>query len=206
MRALTKAEVIEYLSWFENMGSEYPHSDAEGLFFTDPEARCIDLEYPKPDRLPWFVRFLAAIGYEDKDFEGALVWFTGWGVWNSSDEGVGYRIVDAMHRAAGQPGSFETAPGNVFRADELPDAIAMLMQPMVFGFDAYYLPKWSYGTGQFFVFVSHDSYVNIITRTKEFYDKIFSLLKELDLSPRPSSEARILRFCRPSPKREDAVQ
>ena len=44
----------------------------------------------------------------------------------------------------------------------------MLMQPMVFGFDAYYLPKWSYGTGQFFLYVSHDSFVSVVTRTREF--------------------------------------
>ena len=132
------------------MGPEYPHSNNEGLFFTDPEARCIDLEYPpKLERLPFFARLLAAVGYEDKDFEGALLWFTSWGIWNSSDEAIGYRIVDAMHRAVGQPGSFEAAPGNLFRGDELPDAVAMFMQPMIFGFDAYYLPRWSYGTGSF---------------------------------------------------------
>ena len=30
-----------------------------------------------------------------------------WGVWNSRDEAIGYRIVESMHRAAGQPKAFE---------------------------------------------------------------------------------------------------
>jgi len=40
-----------------------------------------------------------------------------------------------MNRSGGQPTSFEAAPGHLFRADELTDAIAMLLQPMIFGWD-----------------------------------------------------------------------
>lgn len=200
MQVLTNAETIEWLSWadkFPDKHSDYAHCDGKDLFFTHSEAACIDLEYPpKLERLPYFARLLAAIGYEDKDFEGALLWFTGWGVWNSRDEAMGYRVVEAMHRAVGQPKSFEAAPGHSFRGDELCDAVAMLLQPMVFGFDAYYLPKWSYGTGQFFLYVSHDSFVSVVTRTAEFYEKVFITLKELDLNPRAGSESRMRRFCR----------
>jgi hypothetical protein len=100
-----------------------------------------------------------------------LLWFTEWGVWNSSDEGVGYKIIEGMNRASGQPKCFEVAPGHFFRADELPDATGMLMQPMISGWDAYYYPQWSYGTGDVFLHVSHDSFVTVATRTKDFYDK-----------------------------------
>ena len=156
--------------------------------------------------LPFFARFLATVGYEPRDFEGGLLWFTGWGVWNSTEEAVGYRIVEAMHRAAGQPQSFEAAPGHAFRADELPDAVGLLLQPMIFGWDAYYLPRWSYGTHQFFLHVSHDSFVTVATRTKEFHDRVFSLLTELDLHPKPGHELRMQRFCRvPSPPADEKV-
>jgi hypothetical protein len=179
------------------LGSEYAHCDEKGLFFADPEASCIDLEYPpKLERLSFFARFLATIGYEAGDFQGALLWFTEWGVWNLQEEAVGYRVVESMHRAAGQPKSFEAAPGHLFRADELQDAIGMLLQPMVFGWDAYYLPHWSYGTHQFFLHVSHDSFVSVVTRRKEFYDRVFGLLKELDLRPAPGHELQVKRFCR----------
>jgi hypothetical protein len=197
VKILTAAEVAESFSWSAKLGSEYAGCDGKGLFFTDSEANCIDLEYPpKLERLPFFARFLATVGYEPSDFGGGLLWFTDWGVWSSSEEAVGYRIVEAMHRAVGQQKSFETAPGHLFRRDELPEAIGMLLQPMVFGWDAYYLPQWSYGTPQFFLYVSHDSFVTVVTRTKEFYDRVFGLLTELDLHPLPGHELQIRRFCR----------
>ena len=133
--------------------------------------------------------FLTTTGYEAKDFEVALLWFTEWGVWNSLDQAVGYRIVEAMHRAAGQPKSFKTAPGHLFRADELQNVIGMLLQPMVFGWDAVFAPRWSYGLEEFFLHVSRDSFVSIVTRTKEFHTKAFGLLQELDLNPQPGQIA-----------------
>lgn len=187
--------------WFAGFpdSSEYVHCDGTQLFFTHPEANCIDLEYPtKIERLPFFARLLATIGYEPHNFEGAMLWFTEWGVWNSADEAPGYHIIDAMNRVGGQSTSFEAAPGHLFRADELVDAIAMLIQPMTFGWDAYFLPRWSYGTDEFFLHVSHDSFVSVVTRTTAFYDQIFDLLKQVDLSPQHGHEMRKTRFCRKS--------
>jgi hypothetical protein len=103
-----------------------------------------------------------------------------------------------MNRSAGQPVCFEAAPGHLFRSDELTDAIAMLLQPMIFGWDAYYLPRWSYGTGELFMHISHDSFVSIVTRTSAFHEKVFGLLKELGLNPQAGHDLRKNRFCRPS--------
>ena len=199
MRVLSAEEVAEWFQRFENLGveSDYAHADKDGLFFTHPEAACIDLGYPpKLERLPFFARYVATIGYEDHDFEGALLWFTNWSVWNSREGSLGYRIIERMNAAAGQPRSFEVAPGHRFRGDELPDAIGMLLQPMVFAWDCYYLPTWSYGTGEFFLYVSHDSFVSIVTRTKAFYERVFPQLEKLDLNPKPGNDTRTKRFCR----------
>jgi hypothetical protein len=167
------------------------------VFYTHPEAACIDLEYPpKLEQLTFFARYLSTIGYEDHDFQGALIWFTHWGVWNLADEGVGYRVVERMHGAAGQPMSFEVGRGHRFRADELTDAVGLLIQPMIIGWDAFYLPDWSYGTGEFFLHVSHDSFVSVVTKTKVFYDDVFEKLEKLKLNPKPAPESRVQRFCR----------
>ena len=198
MRTLTAAEVSEWFRPFEKLGDEYVHADGDGLFFTHPEAACIDLEYPpKLERLPFFGHAVATVGYEDRYFDGALIWTTQWGVWNLFDEGIGYRIAERMNAAAGQPMSFEVARGHEFRADELPDAIGMLLQPMIFGWDCYYLPRWSFGTDEFFLHVSHDSYVCVVTRTKAFHDKVKQQLDELDFSPKAGSGIQTSRFCRP---------
>jgi hypothetical protein len=199
MRVLSAGEMAEWFGRYEGLGaaSEYVHADKDGLFFMHPEARCIDLEYPpKLERLPFFARFLATIGYETQHFDGALIWLTAWGVWNPSEEGIGYRIVEQLNAGAGQPKSFELAPGHQFRADELSDAIGMLLQPMLFGWDGFYLPRWSYGTGEFFLYISHDSFVSVVTRTKEFQDRAFGLLRDFDLNPQPGHELRVRRFCR----------
>lgn len=197
MLVLSEAEIKQSLAAVGNLGSEYVQCDERGLFYTHPEANCIDLEYPpKLERLPSFTRLLATLGYDDADFEGASLWFTTWGVWNSQVEAIGYQIIEGMNRAAGQSHSFEVAPGHIFRADELSSAVGMLMQPMVFGWDAYYLPRWSFGHEEFFLYVSHDSFVTVATRTNAFHEKAFGILEELQLQPqRPHGN----RFCRAQP-------
>jgi hypothetical protein len=197
VKLLTASEVTKSFDWYKDRGDEYVHFDDDGPFFTHPEAACIKLEYPaRLERLPFFARYLAAIGYQDWDFRGALIWFYKWGMWNEQDEGVGYRVIDRMNIAAGQPMSFEVAPGHQFRADELTDAIGTLMQSMIFAWESFYLPQWSYGTGEFFLYVSHNSFICVITRTKAFHDRIFEQLQKLDLNPTPGDELRVKRFCR----------
>ena len=199
MRVLGREEVRQWFSGFPGSSADYVQCDESELFFTHPEAKCIDLEYPaKLERLSFFARFLATVGYDPKDFEGAMIWFTAWNIWTSEDEAPGYRIVEAMNRSGGQPASFEAAPGHLFRADELPDAIAMILQPMIFGWDAYYLPRWAFGTDEFFLHISHDSFVSVVTRTTAFHDRVVGLLKELDLNPQSGHEGQKSRFCRPT--------
>ena len=149
------------------------------------------------EQLPFFAHLVATVGYEDKHFNGALIWFCNWGVWNLFNEGIGYRIVEKLNTASGQPKSFEDASGHRFRADELADAIGMLLQPMIFAWDSYYLPIWSYGTGDFFLHVSHHSIVSVITRTKVFYDRVFQQLDELNFNPKSATVGRKSRFCHP---------
>lgn len=199
MRVLSAGEVAEWFRRFEKVEvkSDYVHADKDGLFFAHPEAACIDLEYPpKLERLPFFAHCVATIGYEDQHFDGALIWFSSWGVWNLFDEGIGYRIVERMNASDGQPKSFEVAPGHQFRADELSDAIGMLLQPMIFASDSYYLPIWSFGTDEFFLHLSHDSFVSVVTRTKVFYERVFQQLEKVHLHPKPGNDMRTNRFCR----------
>ena len=196
MKVLSQTEVNQWFATFSNDGDNVQCNDSE-LFFAHPEASCIDVEYPeKLERLPFLARYLATIGYEAADFRGAMVWFTEWGVWDPLDEAPGYRLVEAMCTAAGQPSSFETGAGYQFRADELEQAIGMLLQPMVFGWDAYFYPTWSYGQNQFFLHVSHDSFATVVTRTKEFFEKSLALLKALELNAMPGHELQVRRFCK----------
>src|SRR5690348_11386636 len=184
VQVLTNVQVTDWLNKLErltNKPEDRLNFDEKGPFFSHPDANCIHLEYPaKLERLPFFARYLATLAYEEWHFRGALIWFTGWGVGQGSEEGVGYRIVEAMNRASGQPSSFEVSQGHSFRADELVETVGMLVQPMIFGWDAYYYPSWAYGLDEFFLHISHNSYVTVVTRTREFYDRVFAELEQVE--------------------------
>jgi hypothetical protein len=202
MEVLTNPQVKEWLDRISSLPKheERLNVDEAGPFFAYAEASCIHLDYPtKVERLPFFARNLASVGYEECHFRGALVWITEWNVWNALEEVIGYRVVESLNRASGQPCAFEVGTGHAFRADELVETVGLLLQPMVYGWDAYYLPQWAYGLDEFFLHVSHDSYVTVITRTREFHDRVFSHLEKLELHPKRSSEVHARRFCHVAP-------
>jgi hypothetical protein len=83
-----------------NQDTETVQYDADGPSFTHPEARCLQIEYPQElARLPFLGRTLPRLRM-NVNTSRALLWLTGWGVWNYLDEGIGYRIVEAIHSAA----------------------------------------------------------------------------------------------------------
>jgi len=201
MKVLTAAETLDWLKSLgrnsQNNGDGGVAFDGKDIYFSDSDAACISLEYPpKLERLPAFARALATVGYEERDFNGALLWITQSGVWNPQDESPGYRTVEAFHSAAGQPSSFEAAKGHAFRADELVESVAMLLQPMIYGWDAYFIPNWTYGVGDFFLHVSHDSYVSVATRTEEFRETVNNQLRSFEFSFSPTAASEQARFCR----------
>ncbi len=199
MKVLTNAEVLEHFVKRDSVFNtpEYVQGDESGLFYTHPEASCIRVPYPPElERLAFFARHMSTLGYEPWHFNSALLWVHQFGIWNSAVEGIGYRIVEQMNRAAGQPAAFETSQGHEFRADELTEAAAAFLQPMIFSWDAYYLPQWSWGTGEFFIFVSHDSYLVVVTKTKAFHEKVFSELEKMNYNPEVPPDGWCGRFCR----------
>ena len=197
MKVLTRVELSDWFAQFPAPTCTDIHFDECGPFFTHPETNCIDLNYPpKLEQLPFFARYIATVGYDPTHFSGAILWFDKWGAWNDLDEGIGYRIIEGLHRGNGQPKSFEETPAHSFRADELFDAVGYLLQPMMFGWDAFHVPRWAYGDHEFFLHVSQDCFISVVTRTAEFYDRVFGKLQRLNLAPKAGSELRIRNFRR----------
>jgi hypothetical protein len=181
MRVITAAEDVGKF-YRELKDPDRLQCNERGFFFSDPEASSITLQYPsKLDELPWFARFVARLGHDDLDFSGAILWITESGVWNEREEGIGYRLVEGLSRAAGQPTSFEATAAYRFRGDELIEAIGMMMQPMIFSWDAYFVPLYDYAGEECFLKISHDSYVRVETRTKAFHDRVLKDLQEAEL-------------------------
>jgi hypothetical protein len=123
-------------------------------------------------------RLAAHLNYEELHFAGASLWITQWGVWNDMVEAVSLKAIERIRQGYGENRSLNTAPGHIFRHDEFVESVSCLVQPMLVGWDAYYIPRWAWGKMDYFLSVSHDSFLQIETRTVEMYHKASEILSE----------------------------
>ncbi len=189
MKVLTAEMIAKSFEGSAKLDDNYVKYDDRRLHYTHPEAAQFTIFFPKKvEQLPYFVRRLGLLGYEQIHFGGAKIWFTDTGIWDEFLEGIGYQILESVNTAAGQPLSFEKARGYDFRADELVKALGVFIQPMVFGWDAYYLPSWTWGgCSEYFLQISHHACVDVHTKSKDFHDKAIKELvaSELDFYVHP---------------------
>ncbi len=154
MIVVTGEEMQEFLTKHETLRCE-----GSRLRFDHPEARAIrvDFRVQEPHQLVHLARLVARLRYDEIDFNSASLWVTQQGVWNNLDEAVALTTLERFRQGYGENRSLQVAPGHFFRHDEFVESVACLLQPMLIGWDAYYVPQWAWGTLDYFVFVSHDS-------------------------------------------------
>ncbi len=174
MVAITDDEMVSSLAAFNELRCEGRRPS-----FSEPGAKTIriDLHFKEPAQIAYLARLIAHLGYEEIDFRGALLWLTTWGVWDPRVEAIGFRTLEQFRRSYGENRSLESAPGHRFRDDEFMEAVCCLLTPMIVGWDACYVPQWAYGHLDYFVFVSHDSVLDIEVRTPEMYENASSILR-----------------------------
>ena len=150
------------------------------LHFQKAEAPsiCIDLRVKEPHQLVYLARLVAHLGYDEAVFRSADLWVTTWGVWDTRVEAVGFKTLEQFRRSYGENRSLQAAPGHYFRHDEFTESVCCLLQPMIVGWDAYYVPHWGYGGLDYFVSVSHDLFIDIEVRTQEMRDQAIGILKD----------------------------
>lgn len=105
---------------------------------------------------------------EDDGFYGALIWFTNWDTGTPQIERCGLRILEQMRRGYGITASVENAPAQLFRTDEIVDVQAFLTLPMLFGWDAYFMP---HGT-RYFAYVRQNGSVFLVTDREQVLQKL----------------------------------
>jgi hypothetical protein len=108
------------------------------------------------------------------------MYFTDWGYSPPHIENCVLRILEQMRRGYGVTASLESAPAQLFRSDEIIDVHAFLTIPLLFGWDAYFMP---YGT-RYFAFARENSSMFLVTDDEQVLQK---LLLSLD-SYRPVLE------------------
>lgn len=105
---------------------------------------------------------------EDNEFFGALLWFASWDMGTPLIESCGLRILEQMRRGYGATASVENAPGQLFRSDERIDAHAFLMLPLLFGWDAFFMPN---GT-RYFAYIRQNGSLFLVTEEAQVLEKL----------------------------------
>jgi hypothetical protein len=192
MQVATESEVRKWITdveWHDGI-----KADGTTLYYAESEANGIQLTFPEtPLRATYMARVASMLGIDDESqFHGALLWITLSTIGSIGLEKAGWKLVEKMRQGYGENRPLQSANGHFFRSDELVDLNAFLIPCFVFGWDAYVVPSSS---NDFFVFLSHDEYWGVVTRTRAAYDDLFHRLK--DLNPRESPHMR-KRFCRPA--------
>ena len=189
---VTDAEVLQWLAKDEwNHGIK---ADGTSLYYASSDANCIELRFPEtPLRVTYFARVIPMLGIENESlFYGALLWITLSTIGSPQLEKTGWKLIERMRQGFGENRSLQVASAHFFRDDELVDLSAFLIPCFVFGWDAYVVPNSS---NDFFVWIGHDQYWGVVTRTQAAYQSMFSRLKELDPIESPRMRER---FCRPT--------
>jgi hypothetical protein len=101
--------------------------------------------------------------WEDVPFEGALLWIRERGIWGDYSENTGAVIIGQMRAAKGERAPLEERPGHLFGPDEVYEAHAYFLIPVLFGWDAFLIPE----SGDYFAFISHDGVARVVGRTAE---------------------------------------
>ena len=168
MIAATDHEMMSSLAAYHELLCE-----PRRLSFADTSTKTIrvDLRVKEPHQLVHLARLVAHLGYEETDFRGAHLWLTSWGVWNTQVEAIGFKMLEQFRRSYGENRSLESAPGHLFIDGEFTEAVCCLLPPMMVGWDAYFVPHWSHGDLDYFVSVSHDSFLDVHSRTKEAHHR-----------------------------------
>ena len=140
----------------------------------------VDCRVPKPHQIAYLARLAAHLWFDERSFGGASLWVTQWGVWSLDVESVGFTVLERMRQGWGEPRPVISAPGHIFREEQFVESVSCFVQPMLVGWDAYYIPQFAEPSLDYFLFISHDSFLEIHTRTKKAHGQALSLLKGHD--------------------------
>jgi len=94
--------------------------------------------------------------YEEENFKGAMVWMRRWEIWSESIDRVGYSFM-------GADAPTDQTPARLFAAGEFVGAQAALSLPMMFQWDALFVPAMA----GFSVEISHHGHFDFIVRAQE---------------------------------------
>jgi len=156
---------LEIQNWCE---SRALLANADGRLYYDLErfyCLTIGLDIKKPENLVGLASRLVLMAH-DYTYNGALLWVTQRDIWPDYSEKTGAKMIELMRLARGETAQLEDRPGHLFGPDDYYEMQSYLLLPLLFGWDAFIVPEGE----DYFVFISHDSVVAVVSRTPEVHE------------------------------------
>lgn len=136
------------------------------LSYREGNHRCVRLPLPKEAAGVLSLAYVILMTFldddEEENYEGGLLWLRSWDIWSPTSERVGIWLMNQLRVAAGSAKSLTDWPAMVLDSKEFIATHALLIQPMLFQWDAYFVPA----SAKFVAFISHDEHVNLLTSNK----------------------------------------
>jgi hypothetical protein len=107
-------------------------------------------------------------GYEEERFAGGLLWLQRWEIWSEQIDRAGYLLLDGIRAGSAPAPDLDAAPALLFAEGELANAHACVSLPMIFQWDAHFVPA----SGEFFAFVSHEGRCDLVVGDERLYEEL----------------------------------
>jgi hypothetical protein len=171
MRVQTESEFAAYFS--ENYryfglrfdpGPRYGH-EWFTPYYDHPEAKCVGLELPDtPSGFAYLAGIIPSLltNFDGLNWTGGAVWYQDYDVWNHQNNVAGWTMIERIRAGYGELRPFGAATVNIFRDTDLSVLPAFLLAPLIYGWNAYYIPQ---DRGSF-ASISHDGFWTISTETE----------------------------------------
>jgi hypothetical protein len=163
-------------------------------FYESDQAKCVEFPFPKKaSAFAYAAVTLPLLSEIDRvEWGGGTLVYADWGIWDQRASIAGYQMVERIRATFGEHRPFHVAPVNHFRADELPLLTNFILAALIYGWDAYYIPRYR----GCFAFMSHDEWGCVVTEREEDFKSVAE-----PLLTDPDGGYQLLDktdFCRPS--------
>jgi tetratricopeptide (TPR) repeat protein len=169
MKSMTAEEARQYCTQ-PSVGLAVDEHDF--LYYEAPEEHSFFIKHPPEHRR------IVALTYDIltvtplNNFYGGLIWLYGWHLGVNELVRPGWRILEDMRRAHGDPRSLDLAPAQCFRNDEFVELHACLLQVVAYGWPACFLPSGS----EFFVEFRSSERAFFYLKEPKMLDELYSKL------------------------------
>jgi hypothetical protein len=103
---------------------------------------------------------------DERRFEGGLLWLQDWDIWSETTERVGHLLLRGLRPAGEQNTNLRLRPAELFEHGEFALTHATLAIPMMFQWDAHFIPA----SGEWLAFISHHGHIDLEVSTENAHE------------------------------------